>query len=49
MDNLAAGASFWLHVEIGKLTYLEIAVNGDGTWDGTEKNYKICNPETGSF
>jgi hypothetical protein len=49
MDNLEYGASFWIYVKQGKLTCLEIVVNGDGAWDGTETNWKICDPETGEF
>jgi len=49
MDGLPHGASFWLYIKEHRLDQLEIAVNGDEQWDGTEYNWKICNPDTGEF
>ena len=49
MDGLDAGASFWIEIETGKILYLEIAVNGNQHWDGSERNWVICNPDTGVF
>lgn len=49
MDGLDAGASFWVEIEGGKVLYLEIAVNGDAHWDGSERNWSVCDPETGEF
>jgi hypothetical protein len=49
MDGLEAGASFWIYVENGALQYLEIVVNGNQPWDGEERKWTICDPETGNF
>jgi hypothetical protein len=49
MDNIRSGASFWLYVKEHKIIELEIAVNGTERWDGTERHWKICNPDTGEF
>lgn len=46
MDNLEAGASFWVWLENGKVSYLEIIVNGDGGWDGSECRWEILDPDT---
>lgn len=49
MDGLAAGASFWVQIERGKVAYLEIVVNGDGRWPRREGAWVICDPDTGEF
>ena len=47
LDNLAYGASFWIVVESSVAKYLEIVVNGESLWDGSEKGWVIVDPETG--
>jgi hypothetical protein len=49
MDNIRYGASFWLYVKGHKIFELEIAVNGTEYWDGTERDWEMCNPDTGEF
>jgi hypothetical protein len=49
MDGLPYGASFWIYIKEHKISQLEIAVNGAEQWDGTERSWKICNPDTGQF
>lgn len=49
MEGLEAGASFWIEVEKKKLTYLEIVVNGEESWDGSEGKWQVCDPDTGMF
>jgi len=46
---LEAGASFHARIERGKLADLEIFVNGDGPWDGSETGWTVCDPDTGEF
>jgi hypothetical protein len=47
MNNLEAGASFWVNLRDGKVEYLEIIVNGNRGWDGREEPWKILDPDTG--
>lgn len=49
MDGLDAGANFWAHVENCKVKYLEIVVNGTQYWDGIERAWSVCDPETGEL
>jgi hypothetical protein len=49
MDGLDAGASFTVEIEEGKILYLDITVNGDAHWDGSEREWIICDPDTGQF
>jgi hypothetical protein len=49
MLGLEAGASFQVEVKGRKLLYLDIIVNGDEGWDGVERDWIVCDPETGSF
>ncbi len=47
MDGLDAGASFSVEIKDGKILYLEIVVNGDQEWDGSEPSWVIRDPDTG--
>lgn len=49
MAGMDAGATYWLELEDGKVLYLEIAVNGDESWDGVERSWELCDPDTGEF
>lgn len=49
MDKLEAGASFDIEIEDQKILYLSIDVNGMFRWDGIERNWLICDPDTGLF
>ena len=49
MEGLEAGASFWVELQDGRVRYLEIAVNGDEPWDGVERPWNVCDPQTGLF
>lgn len=49
MIGLPAGASYFLFVENGQVSQLEIAVNGDDPWDGSENDWVIRNPDTGDL
>lgn len=49
MDGLDAGASFCVEIENGKVVYLEIVVNGDQNWDGSELPWEVLDPDTGEL
>jgi hypothetical protein len=49
MANLQCGATYFIYVKNHRLLHLEIAVNGNGHWDGTEADWQICDPDTGEF
>lgn len=49
MEGVRSGASFTLYVDKHMVTQLEISVNGTDIWDGTEREWKICDPDTGVF
>lgn len=47
--GLDAGASFWVEIENGKVLCLEIIVNGDQEWDGSEASWLVLDPDTGEL
>jgi len=47
MAGIEAGASFWVQVAHGKVLYLEIIVNGEEEWDGSESNWVVLDPDSG--
>jgi hypothetical protein len=47
MSGLEAGASFSVQVENARLAYLEIVVNGEAEWDGSERPWFVIDPDTG--
>ena len=49
MVGLDAGASFWVEIENGKVLYLEIIVNGEQEWDGSELPWEVLDPDTGEL
>jgi hypothetical protein len=49
MQCLEAGASFMIYIEKNKISRLEIVVNGLDYWDGSELDWSVCDPDTGSF
>jgi len=49
MEGLEAGASFWIKIESGKVLFLEVVVNGEQFWDGTERRWSVCDPDSGAF
>jgi len=49
MVGLDAGASFWVEIENGKVLYLEIIVNGEQEWDGSELRWVVLDPDTGEL
>ena len=49
LADVEGGASFWVFVEDRKVIYLEIAINGLGSWNGSESGWDICDPNTGIF
>ena len=49
MAGLEAGATFWVEVKQAKVVYLEIVVNGDREWDGSEQPWVVADPDTGEL
>ena len=49
MLGLDHGASFLGYIENQKFDCLEICTNGDQPWDGSERQWVICDPDTGEF
>lgn len=47
MAGIEAGASFWIQLAQGKVLYLEIIVNGEEPWDGSESNWVVLDPDSG--
>jgi hypothetical protein len=48
MVGLEAGASCVVQIANGKAAYLELVVNGDVEWDGSEQPWTVSNPQTGA-
>lgn len=49
MPGLEAGFSFWVQLAHGKVQYLEIVVNGEEEWDGSESGWTVLDPDTGGL
>lgn len=46
MVGLESGASCVVQIANGKVAYLELMVNGDTEWDGSEQPWTVVNPNT---
>jgi hypothetical protein len=49
MEGLEAGANFEARVENKKVDYLAIIINGEHPWDGIERAWVVCDPDTGAI